>query len=226
MVVITKLKEDKIDPPGSPSNPNSNPNLNPKPNPNPNPDNINHLQPHKESSFEPVYFLVLLDHRSLSHHSSFYFSLLSFPSKLQILVFEPTGHPPDRLFEQSIIKVRLSTSEPAIEVFKYSKGSKSSENVLIVHGLGCSSFTFCKVADDLASKGVFAMAIDLPGSGFSDKAVVKDRDRLGVEVLGVIHISQLNATILTNHHRGVTYGYFPVKLNVILQMVDVYQEII
>lgn len=56
--------------------------------------------------------------------------------------------------------------------------------MLIVHGLGCSSFTFRKVVDDLASKGVFAVAVDLPGSGFSDKAVVKERDRVGAGVLG------------------------------------------
>jgi len=56
--------------------------------------------------------------------------------------------------------------------------------VLIVHGLGCSSFTFRKVVDDLASKGVFAIVVDLPGFGFSDKTVVNERDRLGVGVLG------------------------------------------
>ena len=38
--------------------------------------------------------------------------------------------------------------------------------------------------DDLASKGVFAVAVDLPGSGFSDKTVVKEREKVGGEVLG------------------------------------------
>lgn len=56
--------------------------------------------------------------------------------------------------------------------------------MLIVHGLGCSSFSFRKIIDDLASKGVFAVAIDLPGSGFSDKTVVKERERVGGGVFG------------------------------------------
>ena len=56
--------------------------------------------------------------------------------------------------------------------------------MLIVHGLGCSSLTFRKVVDDLASKGVFAVVVDLPGYRFSNKTVVKERERLGVGVLG------------------------------------------
>lgn len=51
-----------------------------------------------------------------------------------------------------------------------------SENVLIIHGLGCNSFTFRKVVDELSTKGLFAVAIDLPGSGFSDKTVVRERE--------------------------------------------------
>ncbi|KAL8166382.1 hypothetical protein V2J09_007881 [Rumex salicifolius] len=78
-----------------------------------------------------------------------------------------------------IIKVQLSPNGSPVEVFTYSGGPKTSENVLIVHGLGCSSFAFRKVVDHLAGKGVFAIAIDLPGSGFSDKAAIEEREKPG-----------------------------------------------
>lgn len=45
----------------------------------------------------------------------------------------------------------------------------SSQNVLFVHGLGCSSYAFSKVVKILGENGVRAVAIDLPGSGFSDR---------------------------------------------------------
>uniref|UniRef100_A0A803KP64 AB hydrolase-1 domain-containing protein n=1 Tax=Chenopodium quinoa TaxID=63459 RepID=A0A803KP64_CHEQI len=74
------------------------------------------------------------------------------------------------------IKVQINPNEPPIEVFSYSQGPRSSENVLIVHGLGCSSFTFKRVIDDLGSNGFFGVAIDLPGSGFSDKTVERESE--------------------------------------------------
>ncbi|CAA0815560.1 Protein AUXIN RESPONSE 4 [Striga hermonthica] len=45
-------------------------------------------------------------------------------------------------------------------------------HVLIVHGLGCSSFAFRDVVGSLGRRNVHAIAIDLPGSGFSDKSIV------------------------------------------------------
>lgn len=44
--------------------------------------------------------------------------------------------------------------------------------MLIVHGFGCSSFAFQGVVKSLGLKGVHAVAIDLPGSGFSDKSTI------------------------------------------------------
>lgn len=41
--------------------------------------------------------------------------------------------------------------------------------MLFVHGLGSSSYLFSKVVNFLGKKGVYAVAIDLPGSGFSDR---------------------------------------------------------
>lgn len=51
-----------------------------------------------------------------------------------------------------------------------------SENVVLVHGLGLSSYSFGEILRSLGDKGVHAVAIDLPGNGFSDKSMEVDRD--------------------------------------------------
>ncbi|XP_074312293.1 protein AUXIN RESPONSE 4 [Silene latifolia] len=77
-----------------------------------------------------------------------------------------------------IIKVQVNPNQPQVQVFTYSQGPRTSENVLIVHGLGCTSFSFKGIVDGLASKGLFGVAIDLPGSGFSDKTVEREEERV------------------------------------------------
>ncbi|KAL8205920.1 hypothetical protein R6Q57_009471 [Mikania cordata] len=68
------------------------------------------------------------------------------------------------------IKVQPTPHSGSIEVFTIQDGPiDSPHNVLIVHGLGCSSYVFSKTVKNLGKMGVHAVAIDLPGSGFSDK---------------------------------------------------------
>ncbi|PSS10136.1 Protein AUXIN RESPONSE like [Actinidia chinensis var. chinensis] len=71
-----------------------------------------------------------------------------------------------------IIKVQTTPNQPPIEVFTIQNGPVKSDSVVIIHGLGCSSFTFRKIVESLGRKGLHAVAIDLPGSGFSDKSMV------------------------------------------------------
>lgn len=69
-------------------------------------------------------------------------------------------------------------------MFTLQEGPYSSlDNVLIVHGLGCSSYSFSKISKSLGQKGVRAIAVDLPGSGFSDKSSVVVED-IGGGILG------------------------------------------
>lgn len=69
-------------------------------------------------------------------------------------------------------------------MFTLQQGPISSlDNVLIVHGLGCSSYSFSKIIKSLGLKGVRVIAIDLPGSGFSEKSSVVVED-IGNGVLG------------------------------------------
>nr|GMD43733.1 protein AUXIN RESPONSE 4 [Ipomoea batatas] len=75
------------------------------------------------------------------------------------------------------IKVQTAPNHPQVEVFSIQEGPiKSPDHVLIVHGLGCSTFAFQKIVKSLGQKGVHAVAIDLPGSGFSDKSVVVEEE--------------------------------------------------
>ncbi|KAJ8751912.1 hypothetical protein K2173_000658 [Erythroxylum novogranatense] len=78
-----------------------------------------------------------------------------------------------------IIKVQIAKSQQHTEIFALESGNKPSvtEKVLIVHGLGLSSFSFRKVIDFLGSRGLHGVVFDLPGNGFSDKTmeVVEER---------------------------------------------------
>uniref|UniRef100_A0A5B7C270 AB hydrolase-1 domain-containing protein n=1 Tax=Davidia involucrata TaxID=16924 RepID=A0A5B7C270_DAVIN len=78
------------------------------------------------------------------------------------------------------IKVQTTPNHPPIEVFAFQDGPIKSDNVLIVHGLGCTSYTFRQIVKSLGLKGVHAVAIDLPGSGFSDKSMVVMEESWGL----------------------------------------------
>ncbi|KAJ0254471.1 hypothetical protein HA466_0103960 [Hirschfeldia incana] len=70
------------------------------------------------------------------------------------------------------IKVQVNPDESPIEVFVAESGPIQSENVIIIHGLGLSSYAFRETIQSLGSKGIRGVAIDLPGNGFSDKSMV------------------------------------------------------
>ncbi|PON59858.1 Alpha/beta hydrolase fold [Trema orientale] len=71
------------------------------------------------------------------------------------------------------IKVQTHSNQSPIEVFTFEQGPVASENVVLVHGLGLSSYSFRETIRSLGAKGVHAVAIDLPGNGFSDKSVTE-----------------------------------------------------
>ncbi|KAL3636160.1 hypothetical protein CASFOL_020707 [Castilleja foliolosa] len=78
------------------------------------------------------------------------------------------------------IKVQTAPNLPQIELFSVQQGPIDSDSrVLIVHGIGCSSFAFKNVITSLGNKNVHSVAIDLPGSGFSDKTLVVTEDNPG-----------------------------------------------
>ncbi|KAG0494824.1 hypothetical protein HPP92_005818 [Vanilla planifolia] len=67
-----------------------------------------------------------------------------------------------------------------MQVFVVEIGPRESETVLLVHGLGCSSYSFRHVLSLLAHGGLHAVAVDLPCSGFSDEVpLVKNHGEWG-----------------------------------------------
>ncbi|KAH6772501.1 hypothetical protein C2S51_010905 [Perilla frutescens var. frutescens] len=78
------------------------------------------------------------------------------------------------------IKVQTAPNHPQVEVFSIQQGPVNADSrVLIVHGVGCSSFAFQDVVKSLGRRDVRSVAVDLPGSGFSDKSVVVVEENSG-----------------------------------------------
>ncbi|OVA05474.1 hypothetical protein BVC80_441g249 [Macleaya cordata] len=77
------------------------------------------------------------------------------------------------------IKVQTNPNTSPIEVFAIEEGSRSAETVLLIHGLGCNSYSFRHVVKSLSLNGIHAVAIDLPGAGFSDKSSLEEDERWG-----------------------------------------------
>uniref|UniRef100_A0A1D1YBD3 Protein AUXIN RESPONSE 4 n=1 Tax=Anthurium amnicola TaxID=1678845 RepID=A0A1D1YBD3_9ARAE len=66
-----------------------------------------------------------------------------------------------------LIKAQVGPGGPSVEVFAVEHGPRGGETILLLHGLGCSSYSFRDVLRSLGSRGLRAVAIDLPGAGFS-----------------------------------------------------------
>ncbi|KAI3850543.1 hypothetical protein MKX03_003979 [Papaver bracteatum] len=84
------------------------------------------------------------------------------------------------------IKVQTNPHSSPIEVFAIEDGSRKGETLLLIHGLGCNSYSFRNVIKSLGLNGIHAVGIDLPGSGFSDKSSLVEEERL-VGVFGRIY---------------------------------------
>uniref|UniRef100_A0A0D6R2A2 AB hydrolase-1 domain-containing protein n=1 Tax=Araucaria cunninghamii TaxID=56994 RepID=A0A0D6R2A2_ARACU len=69
-----------------------------------------------------------------------------------------------------MIKVQIGEERNSIQMFVREEGRRgNAETVVLLHGFGGSSFSFRHVISMLASRGIRAVALDLPGAGFSDK---------------------------------------------------------
>ncbi|XP_021772936.1 protein AUXIN RESPONSE 4-like [Chenopodium quinoa] len=171
MAIITEHEDNQNNQPSSPSKSKPKPKSKSKPKSKPNP------QPKPRTQTQNPFIFWFYFTVTISLITFIFISLSSFtnPDPKTWFLKLPTILR-DHYSKGRTIKVQINPNEPPIEVFSYSQGPRSSENVLIVHGLGCSSFTFKRVIDDLGSNGFFGVAIDLPGSGFSDKTVERESE--------------------------------------------------
>ncbi|GMP40289.1 hypothetical protein CsSME_00010792 [Camellia sinensis var. sinensis] len=114
------------------------------------------------------------------------------------------------------IKVQTIPNHPPIEVFTIQDGPlKSDASVLVVHGLGCSSYTFRQLVKSLGSKGLRALAIDLPGSGFSDKSmtVMEESESGGLERVWELYSDIKEKGLFWGFDQLVEKGYVNYEAN-------------
>lgn len=83
------------------------------------------------------------------------------------------------------IKVNPPGGGAPIQVFAVEIGPRESETVLLVHGLGCSSYSFRHILRSLSVVGLRVVAVDLPGAGFSDEMTLVTNPKRG-RLLGAI----------------------------------------
>ncbi|KAG0624493.1 hypothetical protein M758_3G252100 [Ceratodon purpureus] len=83
-----------------------------------------------------------------------------------------------------LVKVEVGRDRSPVKVFVRGEGevSSGSEVVVLLHGLGASSFLYRKVVSGLAERGICGVAVDLPGAGLAEKAYLVDA--LGEEERG------------------------------------------
>lgn len=103
--------------------------------------------------------------------------------------------------EGRTVKVQTNPNHKPIEVFALDKGLDATESVLIVHGLGLSSYDFREVAVKLVSRGLRVLAVDLPGSGFSEKYTIEVEH----EVIGVF--GKLQSIYSLIREKGVFWAF-------------------
>ncbi|KAK6233122.1 hypothetical protein SCA6_003195 [Theobroma cacao] len=157
-----KTRENKKPPKKPTSNPNSKPS---KPASNPNPNS------QTQSPFAFWFYFTLTI--SLITFLFVSFSSLSPPDPKSWFLSLPSSLR-QHYSNGRIIKVQTTPNQSPIEVFVTENGQfSSSENVVVVHGLGLSSFSYSEIIRLLGSKGVHVIALDLPGNGFSDKSRVE-----------------------------------------------------
>lgn len=113
--------------------------------------------------------------------------------------------PPDlrsHYFKGKMVKVQIGAEERhSIQVFVREEGPRDAETVFLVHGFGGSSFSFREVISILASKGIHAVAVDLPGFGFSDKSSLQTDRRWG----GLI--GRVKDVYLDIKEKGLFWGF-------------------
>lgn len=73
-----------------------------------------------------------------------------------------------------MVKVEVGRDRRPVKVFVRASGEGrvGDETVLLLHGLGASSFLYRKVITLLAAREVCAVAVDLPGAGLAEKFYV------------------------------------------------------
>ncbi|KAK8933258.1 Protein AUXIN RESPONSE 4 [Platanthera zijinensis] len=88
-----------------------------------------------------------------------------------------------------LIKVNPPSGGAPTQVFAVEIGPREAETVLLLHGLGCSSYSFRRILHSLSAGGLRVVAVDLPGAGFSDEITLVNNAKWGrlLEVISSVY---------------------------------------
>jgi pimeloyl-ACP methyl ester carboxylesterase len=90
------------------------------------------------------------------------------------------------------------------------RGDPASPPVVLVHGLGCSAYTFHRNMPALSEAGFRAIAVDLKGHGLSDKPLASEEytiESLVVHLRDILDVLGLERPALAGHSLGGSLIY-------------------
>jgi len=114
----------------------------------------------------------------------------------------PAGEPAYRV---SFPRLRSGTKIRVVE-----RGDPASPPVMLVHGLGCSAYTFHRNMPALSEAGFRAIAVDLKGHGLSDKPLARDEytiESLVEHLRDILDALGLERPALAGHSLGGSLIY-------------------
>lgn len=114
----------------------------------------------------------------------------------------PAGEPAYRV---SFPRLRSGTKIRVVE-----RGDPASPPVVLVHGLGCSAYTFHRNMPALSEAGFRAIAVDLKGHGLSDKPLASDEytvESLVEHLRDILDALGLERPALAGHSLGGSLIY-------------------
>lgn len=114
----------------------------------------------------------------------------------------PAGEPAYRV---SFPRLRSGLKIRAVEL-----GDPASPPLLLVHGLGCSAYTFQRNMPVLAAAGIRTIAVDLKGHGLSDKPLAREEytiDSFVEHLRDILDALGLERPALAGHSLGGSLSY-------------------
>jgi pimeloyl-ACP methyl ester carboxylesterase len=122
------------------------------------------------------------------------------------------GITPGEMFPagQPAYRVSYPRLRSGLKVRVVERGDPALPAVVLVHGFGCSAYTFHRTMPALADAGFRAIAVDLKGHGLSDKPLASDEytiDSLVEHVRDILDALGLERPALVGHSLGGSLIY-------------------
>ncbi|HMG11778.1 MAG TPA: alpha/beta hydrolase [Gemmatimonadaceae bacterium] len=119
---------------------------------------------------------------------------------------------PDEMFPagEPAYRVSFPRLRSGLKVRSVELGDPAAPPLLLVHGLGCSAYTFHRNMPALAAAGFRTIAVDLKGHGLSDKPVAGEEytiDSLVEHLRDILDALALERPAIAGHSLGASLSY-------------------